>query len=86
MSQTAYNATPNEAYAGLLYDSSLVRDIITRINAAKQLWKVVVTTADDSKDFTITLAGHGIYVHLGCQRHQSGDQRWSEGAHRCWVG
>jgi len=55
--QIAYNAIPNEAFAGMLYDSSLVRDIITRINAAKQLWQVVVTTADDSKIFTVTING-----------------------------
>jgi hypothetical protein len=57
MSQLTYNATPNEAYAGMPYDSSLKRDVISRINAAKQLWQVVVTTADDSQDFTVTLNG-----------------------------
>jgi hypothetical protein len=52
--QLTYNELPSEAFAGLLHDTGF-RDIVSRINAAKQLWQVVVTTADNSQDFTVTL-------------------------------
>ena len=54
--QLTYNETPSEAFAGLLHDTGF-KDIVSRINAAKQLWQVVVTTEDDEEDFTVTLNG-----------------------------
>lgn len=55
--QTSYANVPSEAFAGLLYDSSPVRDIVSRINAAKQLYSVVVTTAANAEIFTVTIDG-----------------------------
>jgi hypothetical protein len=54
--QTAYNNNPNEAFAGLLYDTGY-KDTISRINGAKQLYQVVVTTAANSEIFTVTIDG-----------------------------
>lgn len=57
MSQTAYSENPGMAFAGMMADSSVVRDIISRINAAPQVWTVVVTTTANAEIFTVTIDG-----------------------------
>ncbi len=52
-SQSEYNQI---AIAGMLADTGL-KDIISRVNAAKQLYSVVVTTEANSEIFTVTVAG-----------------------------
>jgi hypothetical protein len=54
--QTAYNNNPSEGFPGLLEDIGF-KDIVSRINAAKQLYSVVVTTAANSEIFTVTIDG-----------------------------
>lgn len=54
--QTAYNNNPGAAFPGLLFDTGF-KDIISRIAATRQLEQVVVTTADDTQTFTVTIDG-----------------------------
>lgn len=54
--QTAHNEVNGIAIAGMLADAG-AKDIISRINGAKQLYKVVVTTAANSEVFTVTIDG-----------------------------
>jgi hypothetical protein len=56
--QTSVNANPGVAFAGMLADTGL-RDIISRTNAAQQLFSVVVTTEYNSQIFTVTIDGTG---------------------------
>lgn len=54
--QTSHDNNPPVAIAGMFADSGL-RDVISRVNAAKQLYSVVVTTAANSEIFTVTIDG-----------------------------
>ena len=54
--QLTYNANPNAAIAGLLFDTGF-KDVISRIAATRQLEQVVVTTEYNSEIFTITIDG-----------------------------
>lgn len=54
--QLTYNANPSAAFPGLIADTSF-RDVISAICGTRQLAQIVVTTAADSEDFTVTING-----------------------------
>lgn len=54
--QTSFSNVPNVAIAGMPVDAGL-RDVISRINAAQQLFSVVVTTEENDADFIVTIDG-----------------------------
>lgn len=54
--QTTHSENPSVAIAGMLADSG-AKDIISRVNAAKQLFSVVVTTEYNEQVFTVTIDG-----------------------------
>jgi len=54
--QTAHNTNPGVAVAGMFTDSG-PKDVISRINAAQQLFSVVVTTEYNAEIFTVTIDG-----------------------------
>lgn len=54
--QTSYSQVPSPAYAGMLANAGF-KDIITAIASTRQLEQVVVTTAADEEDFTVTING-----------------------------
>lgn len=54
--QLSYSETPAEAFAGKLADCSF-HDIISAVCATRQLAQVVVTTAANEEDFTVTING-----------------------------
>jgi hypothetical protein len=54
--QTSFSSTPPVAIAGMFADSG-PKDMISRVNAAKQLYSVVVTTEYNSQIFTVTIDG-----------------------------
>jgi hypothetical protein len=54
--QTSVSNVPRVGYAGMFADSG-PKDIITCVNAAKQLYSVVVTTEYNSEIFTVTIDG-----------------------------
>lgn len=56
MSQTSYSENPSAAFAGLRADTGF-GDVVSAICGTRQLAQVVVTTAADSEDFTITING-----------------------------
>lgn len=54
--QTSHSQLPNQAIAGMFADSGL-QDVISRVNAAQQLYSVVVTTEYNSQTFRVTIDG-----------------------------
>jgi hypothetical protein len=56
--QTTHNELPGVAIAGMFADVG-PKDIITRLNSAKQLFSVVVTTEYNAEIFTVTIDGTG---------------------------
>jgi hypothetical protein len=54
--QTSFSTNPKVGFAGMLADAGL-GDIVSRINSAKQLFSVVVTTVENSADFVVTIDG-----------------------------
>lgn len=54
--QTSHNSLPQIAIAGMVADSGL-QDVVSRTNAAQQLYSVVVTTAANAEIFTVTIDG-----------------------------
>lgn len=56
MAQLTYSEGPAVGKAGMFADSGF-RDVISRINATKQLFQVDINAAHDSEDYTITIDG-----------------------------
>lgn len=54
--QTSVSNNNPVAIAGMFADTG-VKDVISRVNAAKQLFTIVVTTVENSADFTVTVNG-----------------------------
>ena len=54
--QTAVNLSPAAAFAGMRADAGF-GDVLSGICSTRQLEEVVVTTAEDSVDFTVTVNG-----------------------------
>jgi hypothetical protein len=56
MVQLTYNDNPGMALAGMRFDTGF-GDVISRLAATRQLEEVVVTTADNTQTFTVTING-----------------------------
>lgn len=55
--QTSYAETPAVAIEGMIADSTLVREVLSKIIATRQLAQIVVTTVENSGIFTVTING-----------------------------